>query len=52
MEKKIKIFKLVHGSFQTSSKNSHVDGESSDSKKNVDEQSRVPLVITPKARMA
>jgi hypothetical protein len=50
MEKKIKIFK--HGSSQTSSRNSHVNGESSDSKNNVGEESRVPSVITLGARMA
>ncbi len=43
---------IVNGSSQTSSKNPHVDDESSDSKKNVGEESRIPLVTTPKARMA
>jgi hypothetical protein len=43
---------IVHGSFQTSSKNSHVDGEPSDSKKSVDEESKVPSIIIPKAWMA
>ncbi len=43
---------IVHGSFQISSRNSHVDGESNDSKKNVDEELRVLLVPTPGAQMA
>jgi hypothetical protein len=42
---------IVHGSFQTSFKNSHVDGESNDSEKSVGEESRIPLVITLGARM-
>ncbi len=36
---------IVHGSFQTSSKNPHVDVESSDSENSVDEESKV-LSIT------
>jgi len=43
---------IVHGSFQTSSRNIHVDDESNDSKKSVGEESRIPLVITLRARMA
>jgi hypothetical protein len=43
---------IVHGSFQTSSKNSHVNGESSESKKSEGEESRITLVTTPGARMA
>jgi hypothetical protein len=43
---------IVHGSSQTLSRNSHVDDESSDSKKNVGEESKIPLVITLGARMA
>jgi hypothetical protein len=43
---------IVHGSFQTSSKNLHVDDESSDSEKSVGEESRIPLVTTLEARMA
>ncbi len=42
----------MHGSFQTSSRNFHVDGESNDSKKNVGEESKVCSVITLRARMA
>ncbi len=38
---------ILHGSSQTSSRNSHVDAESS-----VGEESKVPSIITPKARMA
>ncbi len=43
---------IVHGSSQTSFINSHVDDESSDSEKNVGEESRIPSVTTPEARMA
>jgi len=43
---------IVDGSFQTLSKNPHVDDESSDSEKNVGEESRIPSITTPEARMA
>jgi len=43
---------IVHGSSQTSFKNSHVDGELNDLEKNVGEKSRVPLVITLRVRIA
>jgi hypothetical protein len=43
---------IVHGNFQTSSKNPHVDDESSDSNKNVGEESKIPLIITHEAWMA
>jgi hypothetical protein len=43
---------IVNGSSQTSSKKFHVDGELSDSKKNVGEESRVPSIITPRVWMA
>jgi hypothetical protein len=43
---------IVDGSSQTSSRNLHVDDESSDSEKSVGEKSRIPLVTTPGARMA
>jgi len=43
---------IVHGSFQTSSRNHHVDDESSDSEKSVGEESRIPLVTTLRAWMA
>jgi len=49
---KLRFSNIVHGSFQTSSINSHVDGVLSDSKKNVDEDSKVFLVVTFRARMA
>ncbi len=48
----LRFLNIIHGSFQTSSKKFHVDGESSDSEKNVDEKSRVPLNVIPKAQMA
>ncbi len=51
-KERLRFSNIVHGSSQTSSRNSHVDGESSDSKKNVGEESRIPLVTTPEARMA
>jgi len=38
---------MVDGSSQTSSRNPHVDDESSDSEKSVGEESRIPSVITP-----
>jgi hypothetical protein len=41
---------IIHGSSQTSSRNLRVDDESSDSKKSVGSQ--IPLVTTPRARMA
>jgi len=43
---------MTHGSSQTSSRNLHVDDESSDSDKSVGEESKIPSVTTPKARMA
>jgi hypothetical protein len=49
---RLKFSKIVHGSFQTSYKNFHVDGESSDSEKSEGEESRITLVITPEVRMA
>jgi hypothetical protein len=49
---RLKSSNIVHGSFQTEFINFHVDGESSDSKKSVGEESRIPLVTTPEARMA
>jgi len=48
----LRSLNIVHGSSQTSSRNPHVDDESSDSEKSVGEESRILLVITPKARMA
>ncbi len=43
---------IVDGSFQTSSRNPHVDDESNDSEKSVGEESRIPSVTTLGARMA
>jgi hypothetical protein len=42
---------IVHGSSQTSSRKSHVDGESSESEKSEGEESRIISVTTPRARM-
>ncbi len=42
---------IVHGSFQTSSRNFHVDGESSESEKSEGEESRITSITTPGARM-
>jgi len=49
---KLKSSNIIHGSFQTSSRNPHVDDELSDSEKSVGEESRIPSVTTLKARMA
>jgi len=49
---RLRLSNIIHGSSQTSSRNPHVDDESSDSKKNVGEESRIPSVTTPGARMA
>jgi len=43
---------IIHGSFQTSSRNFHVDGESSDLEKSVGEESKVFLITVPGVRMA
>jgi hypothetical protein len=43
---------IVHGSSQTSSRNPHVDDESSDSEKSVGEGSRIPSIIIPGTWMA
>ncbi len=43
---------IIDGSFQTSSKNSHVDDESSDLEKSVGGESKIPSVTTPGAWMA
>ncbi len=42
----LRFSNIVHGSFQTSSRNLHVDDESSDSEKNVGEESRIISVTT------
>jgi len=49
---RLRFSNIVHGSSQTSSRNFHVDDESSDSEKSVGEESRIPLVTTPGTRMA
>jgi hypothetical protein len=49
---RLKSSKIVHGSFQTSFRNSHVDDESNDLEKSVGEESKIPLVTTSRARMA
>jgi len=38
---------IIDGSSQTSSRNPHVNDESSDSEKSVGEESRIPSVTTP-----
>jgi hypothetical protein len=43
---------IVDGSSETSFRNPHVDDESSDSEKSVGEESRIPSIIIPRARMA
>jgi hypothetical protein len=43
---------IVDGSSQTSSRNPHVNDESSDSEKSVGDESRIPSDTTPGARMA
>jgi len=43
---------IVDGNSQTSFRNLHVDDESSDSEKSVGEESRIPSITTPRARMA
>jgi hypothetical protein len=48
---RLKSSNNVHGSSQTSFRNPHVDDELSDSEKNVGEESKIPLVTTPGARM-
>jgi hypothetical protein len=51
-KKKLTFSNIVDGSSQTSSRNPHVDDESSDSEKSVGEESRIPSVIIPGVRMA
>jgi hypothetical protein len=48
----LRSLNIVDGSFQTSSRNFHVDDESNDSGKSVGGESRIPLVTTPGAQMA
>jgi hypothetical protein len=49
---KLRSSNIIHGSFQTSYINPHVDDESSDSEKSVDEESRILSISTPGAQMA
>jgi len=49
---RLKSSNIVDGSYQTSFRNPHVDDESSDSEKSVDEKSIILSITTPKARMA
>ncbi len=49
---RLRFSNIVHGSSQTSSKNSHVDDESTDLEKNVGEESRIPSITIPGAWMA
>ncbi len=49
---RLRYSNIVHGSSQTSSRNPHIDDESSDSKKSVGEESKIPSVTTPEVRMA
>jgi len=50
-KRRLRSSNIIHGSSQTSSKNSHVDGESSELEKNEGEESRITSVTTPRARM-
>ncbi len=50
-KKRLRSSNIIHGSSRISSKNSHVDGESNESKKSEGEESRITLVTTPGARM-
>ncbi len=45
---RLKISNIIHGNFEISFKNSHVDGELSDSNNSMDEESKVLLVVTLK----
>jgi hypothetical protein len=49
---KLRSSNIIHGSSQTSSRNPRVDDESSDSEKNVGEESRIPSITIPGARIA
>ncbi len=49
---RLRFSNIVDGSSQTSSRNLHVDDELNDSEKSVGEESRIPSVTTPGARMA
>ncbi len=49
---KLRSSNIVHGSSQTSSRNPHVDGGSTDSEKSEGKESRITSVTTPGTRMA
>jgi len=49
---RLRFSNIVDGSSQTSSRNPHVDDDSSDLEKNVGEESKIPSVITPRIQMA
>jgi hypothetical protein len=49
---RLKSSNIVDGSSQTSSRNLHVDDESSDSEKSVGEESRIPSITTLEVQMA
>jgi hypothetical protein len=49
---RLRFSNIVDGSFQTSFRNPHVDDESNDLEKSVGEESRIPSITTPGARMA
>jgi len=48
----LRSLNIVDGSSQTSSRSPRVDDESSDSEKNVGEESKILSITTPRARMA
>jgi hypothetical protein len=48
---RLRFSNIVDGSSQTSSRNFHVDDESSDSEKSVGEESRILSITIPGARM-
>jgi hypothetical protein len=49
---RLRFSNIVDGSFQTSFRNPHVDDESNGLEKSVGEESRIPSITTPGARMA
>ncbi len=51
-KRRLRSLSIVHSSSQTSSRNPHVDDESSDLEKSVGEESRIPLITTPGDWMA
>jgi hypothetical protein len=51
-KRRLRSSNIIHGSFQTSSINFHVDGESSESKKSEGEESKTTSITTPRTQMA